>query len=555
VPPSSPRPSVYLVAAAREHFGHESLLPGQADAVGALLAGRDVLLVSPTGSGKSLTYQLAGVLLDGLTLVVSPLLALQADQLAHLEEAGQVAGRISSEESAGERADVLERAASGELRFLFLAPEQLANPEVHAAVASLAPVLVAVDEAHCVSAWGHDFRPDYFRLGELVATLGAAAEGSAEIQRPRIIAMTATAAHPVREDIADRLGMVDPLAVATGFARDNLELDVVRAVDPDHQRRVVLELVAQRAAEAKGSGTGLLYARTRRGAEMYAEALAEAGLRTAVYHAGLARKVRQQAHDDFADGRVDVVAATSAFGMGIDKPDIRYVVHADAPESPDTYYQEVGRAGRDGEPAKGTLVYRPEDLSLGKFFAASVPRRKDVEKVLRAVEAAGSSDPRAVTEVCEFGARKTGRILNLVTLAREVGAVDDSSGVRATVTAVVERAEAQRRLEDSRVEMMRGYAETDRCRSSFLVGYFGEQQEDPCGMCDNCRAGLAEEAGAADVDAPYPVQSHVRHEEFGVGTVTDVEEDRLTILFEDVGYRTLSLEIVRSEGLLTTFGA
>ncbi|WP_110180762.1 RecQ family ATP-dependent DNA helicase [Nocardioides solisilvae] len=540
-----------LLAATREHFGHDSLLPGQAEAVGALLDGRDVLLVSPTGSGKSLTYQLSGVLLDGLTLVVSPLLALQADQLAHLEEAGQVAGRISSAESAGERADVLERAASGELRFLFLAPEQLANPEVHAAVAALQPVLVAVDEAHCVSAWGHDFRPDYFRLGELVATLSGAAEGTPDVRRPRVVAMTATAAHPVREDVADRLAMVDPLTVATGFARDNLALDVVRATDPEHQRRLVLELVAERAEAASGSGTGLLYARTRKGAEMYAGALAEAGLRTAVYHAGLARKVREQAHDDFTDGSVDVVVATSAFGMGIDKPDIRYVVHADAPESPDTYYQEVGRAGRDGEPARGTLVYRPEDLSLGKFFAASVPRRKDVEKVLRAAEAAGSSDPREVTAACEFGARKTGRILNLVTLAREVGAIDDSSGVHATVSAVVERAEAQRRLEDSRVEMMRGYAETDRCRSSFLVGYFGEHQEDPCGLCDNCVAGRAGESVVADADAPYPVQSQVRHDEFGAGTVTDVEEDRLTILFEDVGYRTLSLEVVQAEGLLT----
>lgn len=543
--------SVELVAAAREHFGHDSLLPGQADAVGALLEGRDVLLVSPTGSGKSLTYQLSGVMLDGLTLVVSPLLALQADQRAHLEEAGQVAGRISSEESDGERADVLERAASGELRFLFLAPEQLANPEVHTAVASLEPVLVAVDEAHCVSAWGHDFRPDYFRLGELVATLGSSADGSGRGPRPRVVAMTATAAHPVRDDIAERLSMVDPLTIATGFARDNLALDVVRAADPDHQRRIVLELVAERAADASGTGSGLVYARTRKGAEMYAAALAETGLRTAVYHAGLSRKAREQAHRAFADGRVDVVVATSAFGMGIDKPDIRYVVHADAPESPDTYYQEVGRAGRDGEPASGTLVYRPEDLSLGKFFAASVPRRKDVEKVLRAIEASGSTDPREVTEACEFGARKTGRILNLVTLAREVGAIDDSSGVHATVTAVVERAEAQRRLEDSRVEMMRGYAETDRCRSSFLVGYFGEQQEEPCAQCDNCRNGRAEEAVAADTEAPYPVQSQVRHAEFGPGTVTDVEEDRLTVLFEDVGYRTLSLAVVQDEGLLT----
>ncbi|WP_185994284.1 RecQ family ATP-dependent DNA helicase [Nocardioides campestrisoli] len=535
--------SIDLGAAAREHFGYASLLPGQDEAVSALLGGRDVLLVSPTGSGKSLTYQLTGVLSEGLTLVVSPLLALQADQLAHLEEAGHAAGRISSAESQAEREQVLKRAGAGELSFLFLAPEQLANPEVRTAIAALRPVLVAVDEAHCVSAWGHDFRPDYFRLGDLVDELGGA-------RRPRVVAMTATAAHPVREDIAERLGMHDPLTVVTGFARDNLALEVVRAVDPEHQRRLVLDLVQERAAATEGHGSGLVYARTRKGAEMYAEQLAELGLRTAVYHAGLPQRTREEAHAAFTEDRVDLVVATSAFGMGIDKPDIRYVVHADAPESPDTYYQEVGRAGRDGEPARGTLVYRPEDLSLGKFFSATVPRRKDVEKVLRAIDAAGSTDPREVTAACEFGARKTGRILNLITLAREVGAIDDSAGPYATATAVIDRAEAQRRLEDSRVEMMRGYAETDRCRAAFLVGYFGEQQEDPCGLCDNCRAGLVEETAEVAADAPYRVQSQVRHAEFGVGTVTDVEEDRLTILFGDVGYRTLSLEVVEAEGLL-----
>nr|WP_227464599.1 RecQ family ATP-dependent DNA helicase [Nocardioides lijunqiniae] len=342
--------------AARAAFGHDHLLPAQTETVRALLDGRDVLLVSPTGWGKSLTYQLAGLLLEGPTVVVSPLLALQQDQVDALEgsDAGVGAARLSSEETPAQRERVLEAAAAGDVRFLFLAPEQLANDDVRHRLAQLAPVLVAVDEAHCVSVWGHDFRPDYFRLGELLADLGS----------PRVVAMTATAAAPVREDIVGRLGMREPLTVVTGFARDNLALDVVRVLDADEQRETAVALVTGRASEGE---SGIVYTRTRPSAERLAGTLQEEGLRAAAYHAGLGRARRAETHRAFMAGELDVVVATSAFGMGIDKPDVRFVVHAQVPESPDTYYQEVGRAGRDGEPATGTLLYRPEDLALGRF--------------------------------------------------------------------------------------------------------------------------------------------------------------------------------------------
>lgn len=519
--------------AAERHFGHSTLLPGQEETIRALLDGHDVLLVSPTGSGKSLTYQVAGVLLEGCTVVVSPLLALQQDQIQGLDELGPRlrAARVSSAETDAQRQEALEQAASGRLEFLFLSPEQLANPDVLDAVARVSPSLVAVDEAHCVSAWGHDFRPDYFRLGDLVDQVG----------RPRVIAMTATAALPVREDIVDRLGLRDHRTVVTGFERDNIALDVVRCTTPEDQRRTVLDTVAE------AEGAGIVYCRTRKGAEEYADALTEAGRRAAVYHAGLSRKRRDEAHEAFMADRVDTIVATSAFGMGIDKPDIRFVVHADVPESPDTYYQEVGRAGRDGEPAAATLVYRPEDLSLGRFFSSGIPKRDDVAAVLAAVEATGGTDPAEVRERTGFGSRKAGRILNLLELVVETGGRLDG-GVE-TVDAVVERAEAQRRLEESRVEMMRGYAETTRCRADFLLAYFGEEAEDRCGICDNCRSGVADEVVTGEGSA-YPLQSQVRHEEFGEGTVTDLEEDRITVLFDEVGYKTLSLELVESDGLL-----
>jgi ATP-dependent DNA helicase RecQ len=537
-PPPAARRQVHDTA--RTVFGHESLLPGQAEAASALLDGHDVLFVAPTGAGKSLVYQVAGAVRDGLTLVVSPLLALQQDQVEGIEEETRLsAARLSSAESARHRQDTLRAAASGEVEYLFLSPEQLANQDVRRRLADLGPTLVAVDEAHCVSAWGHDFRPDYFRLGDLLADLGS----------PRTIALTATAAPPVRGDIVDRLRLREPRTVVTGFVRDNLALSVVRCVDEDDQRQQVLAAVGD-----EEDGAGIVYCRTRPAAESYAEALQAAGRRTAVYHAGLSHRRREEAHQAFLAGDVDTVVATSAFGMGIDKPDVRFVVHAQAPESPDTYYQEVGRAGRDGEPARAVLAYRPEDLALGRFFTAGVPRPDDVRAVVEAVEAVDASDdgtgpdPAAVAERTPFGRRKAGRLLNLLQVVEETRAAA-GDGVDERVEAVVALAEAHRQLERSRVEMMRTYAESDRCRMEFLVGYFGEVMESRCASCDNCVAGRAPDPAAADA-GPHAVQDRVEHDEFGPGVVTDVEEDRITVLFDAVGYRTLSRELVDSQQLL-----
>ena len=541
---TNPRVDPEILQVVRESFGHDALLPGQAEALTALVRGKDVLLISPTGSGKSLSYQAAGVLIPGVTLVVSPLLALQEDQIEGLleeERTELAAARLSSAETEAERREALDSAAAGELEFLFLAPEQLANEAVHARLAAIGPSLVAVDEAHCVSSWGHDFRPDYFRLGELLD--GLTPEGS----RPRVIAMTATAALPVRDDIVERLRMDNPEVVVTGFERPNLALSVVRVTTPEEQHRRVLELVGDRPLDAGGSG--IVYCRTRRSAEEYAAALEQRGRTTAVYHAGMSQKRRTAAHDAFMADEVQVIVATSAFGMGIDKPDIRFVVHAQIPESPDTYYQEVGRAGRDGEPAEGLLVYREEDLALGRFFSGGVPKRGHVDAVLGALRDVGLSDDKAVREKTGLGPRQVGRILNLLELV--TGLSGPVTGHSVSADDVIERAEAHQRLQRSRVEMMRAYAETDRCRAEFLLGYFGEEAERRCGVCDACRSGTAEESEAVAADAPFPVQRAVRHEEFGEGTVTDVEDDRLTVLFEDAGYRTLSARLVAENDLLT----
>ena len=521
---------------ATEVFGHAALLPGQEEAIAAVLDGHDVLLVSPTGSGKSLTYQVAGTLLDGCTVVVSPLLALQHDQIRSLEETDAPRGaRISSEETEAQKDAALGDAESGAVEFLFVAPEQLANPDTRTRLGRLRPGLVAVDEAHCVSSWGHDFRPDYRRLGELIGELGS----------PRVVAMTATAAPPVRTDIVESLSLRDHVEVVTGFARDNIDLAVRHCADAERQRELVLEVVDGCA------GPGILYCRTRRSTEEYAEALAARGIRVAAYHAGLGKRRRAAAHDAFLSGAVDVMVATSAFGMGIDKPDIRYVLHAQVPDSPDTYYQEVGRAGRDGEPAAGILAYRPEDLALGRFFTGGVPGREDVAAVLQAL-GGGKVDRVRLRETTGIGPRRLERILNLRQEVRDSGpgpGDDDGEGL---VDAVLSRAESHRALERSRVEMMRGYAETGRCRTDFLLAYFGETAPTPCGHCDNCRSGSAQEAVAESRETPGGLvpDARVQHPTFGSGVVTDVEIDRVTVLFDEVGYRTLAVDVVESADLL-----
>jgi ATP-dependent DNA helicase RecQ len=517
---------------AREVFGWTELRPGQAEAISALLAGRDVLLLLPTGAGKSAVYQLPGLRLDGPTVVVSPLIALQHDQVRSLLELGDddvSAVAVSSAVPEGERREALARAAAGEVEFVFLAPEQLANDEVLDAVRAARPSLVAVDEAHCVSVWGHDFRPEYLRLGERIDALSP---------RPPVVALTATASPPVRDDVVRRLHLRDPAIIVRGFARPNITLEVVRSLTEDDKRDAVVDRVVTEA----GAGPGIVYVATRRRTAELAAALAERGLAAAAYHGGLPRAERQDAHERFTDGRLDVVVATSAFGMGIDKPDVRFVVHADVPDSPDSYYQAVGRAGRDGRDAVAVLYFRPEDLGIRRYFTVSVPRREDLLQVAQALPARGPSrQPSRLP-------RRLARLRALVEDARDVSG---AAGPGEVADAAVELAEQRRRMDASRLEMMRGYAETTGCRRQFLLAYLGEELEEPCGRCDSCWSGSAGGDERPAQDRPFDVGSGVRHPEFGDGTVMGYEaEDRVTVLFDSHGYRTLSLEAVERHDLL-----
>ncbi|POX56204.1 recombinase RecQ [Streptomyces sp. Ru71] len=542
---------------AAEVFGWDELRPEQLTAMEWVLQGQDTLVVMPTGAGKSAVYQVPALLLPGPVVVVSPLLALQRDQIAGLPggEGSPRAVAVNSDLTAAETEAAWEAVCDGGSTYVYLSPEQLAKDEVVRRLTDARPALFVVDEAQCVSSWGHDFRPDYLRLAQAVRRLG----------RPPVLALTATAAPPVRQDIVERLGMDRPRHLVTGFDRPEIRLEVHRHLEDDERRRRIVE---RAAAEAK---PGIVYAATRKDTEFYAAELASLGLAAEAYHAGQRAAERRRVHAAFLAGETDVVVATTAFGMGIDKEDVRFVLHAALPGSLDAYYQEIGRCGRDGRPAVAVLHFRPEDTGMQAYFSGRAPGSDTVGAVVHAVHehanAVGLDELRRDTGLSRA------RVTTAVNLLQEAEAVvtDASGAVRPAPDTgpdrAVERArdsaEAHQRMERSRVDMARAYAETTGCRRRFLLGYFGEEYEAPCGNCDVCDAreaeggdGSRDDRQAVHPDAgAYPVGTAVRHGQWGRGTVLSEDGDRITVLFDDVGYRTLSLQALADrDDLLTVTG-
>jgi ATP-dependent DNA helicase RecQ len=531
-----------LRAVARSRFGWEQLRADQLAAMKAVMAGRDILVVAPTGAGKSAVYQVPGVLLDGPTVVVSPLLSLQQDQLAGLAERGHadLAGAaLSSATSAGQRRAALEAASSGDLEYLFVTPEQLADPDRLAMLRRARPSLVAVDEAHCISAWGFDFRPDYLQLGRAIEELG----------RPPVVALTATASPPVREDIVDRLGLRDPVVVVAGLDRANLFLESAQCVDEDQRTRRLVRRLRESAMP------GIVYTPTRRTTQELAARLTDDGLHAAAYHGGMRVADRRRLHTAFLDGDVPVMVATNAFGMGIDKPDVRWVVHVSLPDSPDSYLQEIGRAGRDGQPAYALLLYRLEDTGLRRFFTGAVPDLEQLTLVADALRAGPLARSR-LRERTGLGPRRLGEYLGLLEQVGAAAAVRTGrwsapplapSPAKAAQEAL-DQARRRRTVERSRLDMMSELAQTTGCRTRALLAYFGEVLDQPCGHCDNCHEGLT---GEASQEGPYPLHSRLTHPDWGTGTVLRYEGEQMTVLFDDVGYKTLSVPVVVEQRLLT----
>ena len=512
---------------ARERLGFERLRPGQLPAVKALAEGRDVLAVLPTGGGKSAIYELAGLLREGPTVVVSPLIALQDDQLAHLRAAGLPAIVLNSQQSAGARSAAL-LAACDAGTFVFLSPEQLSNGQTREALQRARPSLFAVDEAHLISQWGRDFRPDYMRLGAQAAAIGATTR----------LALTATAAPPVRQEVIRRLGLRDPVVVIGDFDRPHIGLSVrhVRTVD-DKERELV-------DAAREFDGPGIVYAATHASAQAAHDTLAASGERVALYHAGLSARERSDAMAAFLDGTARVIAATVAFGMGIDKPDVRWVLHYDPPPSADQYYQEMGRAGRDGGPSQARLLYRYEDFDAARYLTARGVSDAAVDEVAAALATGQHGEPGARRETAALA-----RLADLGAAAWDADGTVRWTGamtVAAALAASSAETERENEVERSRLTMIRRYAEYTGCRRSFLLSYFGQDYPAPCGNCDNDLA----RAEPPRADVPFAVGSQVVSERWGVGTVQRYDGDQVTVLFDEHGYRELFVPVVLERGLL-----
>jgi ATP-dependent DNA helicase RecQ len=424
-----------LDAALARHFGFGGFRKGQREVIRSVLEGRPTLALMPTGAGKSLCYQLPALLLPGVTLVVSPLIALMKDQVDALLAKGIAATFINS--TLGERERQVRSAAmaSGAFKLVYLAPERFRSPRFFAVLRRTPISLFAVDEAHCISQWGHDFRPDYARLGEVRESL----------QVPRTLALTATATAEVRRDICRALRLESPALFAAGFDRPNLFLEVIAV-------RSHRDKVEQAAALALGAGSGVVYAATRKAAERMAGELGARGLRVLCYHAGLSELERRGAHEAFMDGRDTVVVATNAFGLGVDKADIRFVIHADCPRSLEAYYQEIGRAGRDGEPATARLLFNHGDVFLQeRMIRGGRPDEVLLRDLWRHARRASAFDGTAPQLAAALGVRQA-QVAAAVRLLEEAGRLErvPAQGVSVRVdlleprAALSPRAHAQR---------------------------------------------------------------------------------------------------------------
>jgi ATP-dependent DNA helicase RecQ len=525
-----------ILRLARDRLGFDQLRPGQLEAVTAAAAGRSVVAVLPTGAGKSAIYELAGLSRTGPTVVVSPLIALEDDQLAHLRDAGLSATVVNSKLSRRARAEALSTVGDTD-EFVFVAPEQLTNPETRAALMKVQPGLFVVDEAHLVSQWGQDFRPDYLRLSAQADALGVDVR----------MALTATAAPPVREEIINRLGLQEPTVVIGDFNRPEINLSVHRVFSRDGKRRAI----EQAASELDGSG--IVYAATRAGAQEARDVLAAAGHGVTLYHAGLPIAVRRQAMQSFLNGSRRIMAATVAFGMGIDKADVRWVVHADPPGSIDAYYQEIGRAGRDGKPAQAQLLYHDADLAVVRHLTAG----DHVSPAAIAEVAHRLANGLAGSSIGDLAA--TPRSTRSVTLALarlvDIGAAswladggvrwNEGMNVAASLEASAEKSSREQEIQSSRLEMMRRYAEHTGCRRSFLLTYFGQNYPGPCGNCDND----LQRPATPHWEEPFPIGARVATEHWGEGTIQRYDRDEVTVLFDDHGYRDILVSTLLEKNL------